>query len=84
MQAVERNPKILMECYNEIRKNVNNLNTQLKREYFSTKSHSFRVPSRKLGKLSTKLYANKSNITVVQILLKMAKQQTATKKLHYL
>ena len=80
MQAVERNPKILMECYNEIRKNVNNLNTQLKREYFSTKSHSFKVPSRKLGKLSTKLYTNKSNITVVpnltedgQILLKMAK-----------
>ena len=36
-RAVKSNSKLLMESYKQIRNRLNNLNTQLKREYFSEK-----------------------------------------------
>ena len=41
MQAVKRNSKLLMESYEQIRNNLNNLNRQLKCEYFSKKIKQF-------------------------------------------
>ena len=40
-QAVKGNSKLLMECYKQIRNRVNNMNTQLKRKYFSEKLTQF-------------------------------------------
>ena len=40
-QVVKGNSKLLMECYKHIRNRVNNINTQLKRKYFSEKLTQF-------------------------------------------
>ena len=39
-QAVKSNSKLLIESYKQIRNRLNNLNTQLKREYFSEKNRA--------------------------------------------
>ena len=64
-RAVKRNSKLLMESYKQIRNRLNNLNTQLKREYFSEKKTQFQGDLKKTWKTINKVINKKSNTTVV-------------------
>ena len=49
-RAVQSNSKLLMESYKQIRNRLNNLNTQLKCEYFSEKITQFQGDLKKTWK----------------------------------
>ena len=54
-----------MESYRQIRNRLNNLNTQLKREYFSEEISQFQSDLKKTWKTIIQLINKKSNTTVV-------------------
>ena len=64
-RAVKTNSKLLMESYKQIRNRLNNLNTQLKREYFSEKITQFQGDLKKTWKTINQVINKKSNTTVV-------------------
>ena len=64
-RAVKTNSKLLMESYKQIRNRLNNLNTQLKREYFSEKITQFQGNLKKTWKTINQVINKKSNTTVV-------------------
>ena len=64
-RAVKTNSKLLMESYKQIRNRLNNLNTQLKREYFSEKITQFQGYLKKTWKTINQVINKKSNTTVV-------------------
>ena len=55
----------LVESYKQIRNRLNNLNTQLKREYFSEKITQFQGDLKKTWKTINQVINKKSNTTVV-------------------
>ena len=67
-QAVKGNSKLLMECYKHIRNRVNNMNTQLKRKYFSEKLTQFQGDLKKTWKTINQVINKKSSTTVVPCL----------------
>ena len=67
-QAVKGNSKLLMECYKQIRNRVNNMNTQLKRKYFSEKLTQFQGDLKKTWKTINQVINKKSSTTVVPCL----------------
>ena len=67
-QAVKGNSKLLMECYKQIRYRVNNMNTQLKRKYFSEKLTQFQGDLKKTWKTINQVINKKSGTTVVPCL----------------
>ena len=64
-RAVKSNSKLLMESYKQIRNRLNNLNTQLKCEYFSEKITQFQGDLKKTWKTINQVINKKSNTTVV-------------------
>ena len=61
----KRNSKLLMESYKQIRNRLNNLNAQLKREYFSAKITQFQGDLQKTWKTIKGVIDKKSNIAVL-------------------
>ena len=57
-----------MECYKQIRNKVNNLNTQVKRKYFSEKLLQFQGDLQKTWKTINQVINKKSSTTVVRCL----------------
>ena len=64
-RAVKTNSKLLMESYRQIRNRLNNMNTQLKREYFSEKITQSQGDLKKTWKTINQVINKKSNTTVV-------------------
>ena len=64
-RAVKSNSKLLMESYKQIRNRLNNLNTQLKRKYFSEEITQFQGDLKKTWKTINQVINKKSNTTVV-------------------
>ena len=60
--------KLLMESYRQIRNRLNNLNIQLKREYFSDKITQFQGDLKKTWKTINQVINKKSNTTIVPML----------------
>ena len=67
-RAVKSNSKLLMESYRQIRNRLNNLNIQLKREYFSDKITQFQGDLKKTWKTINQVINKKSNTTIVPML----------------
>ena len=67
-RAVKINSKLLMESYRQIRNRLNNLNIQLKREYFSDKITQFQGDLKKTWKTINQVINKKSNTTIVPML----------------
>ena len=64
-RAVKSNSKLLMGAYKQIRNRLNNLNTQLKREYFSEQITQFQGDLKKTWKTINQVISKKSNTTIV-------------------
>ena len=67
-RAVKSNSKLLMESYRQLRNRLNNLNIQLKREYFSDKITQFQGDLKKTWKTINQVINKKSNTTIVPML----------------
>ena len=65
IRAVRSNSKLLMQSYRQIRNKANNLNRQLKREYFSEKITQFQGELKKTWKTINQVINKKSSTTFV-------------------
>ena len=65
IKAVRSNSKLLMQSYRQIRNKANNLNRQLKREYFSEKITQFQGDLKKTWKTINQIINKKSSTTFV-------------------
>ena len=65
MQVAKQNSKLLMESYKQIGNNLNNVNRQPKRNYFSKKITQFQADLKKTWKTFKQVINKTSNTTAV-------------------